>query len=118
MPGAYYEEGLPGSAKDLHRALLSLQEELEAVNAYNQRMSLTDDQELRKLLEHNRNEEIEHAAMLQEWLRRRVPEFNQELNTYLFREGSITGAEEEATGHSAKTDSPDNDGSLGLGGNV
>ncbi len=98
MPGAYYEENLPGSAKDLHRAILSLEEELEAVNAYNQRMNVAEDPELRAVLEHNRNEEIEHAAMLQEWLRRQVPEFDNELKTYLFKKGSIAGAEAEATG--------------------
>lgn len=116
MPGAYYEQDLPNQAKDLHRAILSLEEELEAVNAYNQRMSVADDPELRAVLEHNRNEEIEHAAMLQEWLRRQVPEFDDELKTYLFKSGSIAGAEADATGGGSEPgDGATDGGSLDIG---
>ncbi len=114
MPGAYYESNLPEPAANLHRAILSLEEELEAVNAYNQRMSVTQDDELRQLLEHNRNEEIEHAAMLQEWIRRRLPEFDGELKTYLFKTGSIT-AHESGSDTNGDAPEPNASGSLNIG---
>jgi ferritin-like protein len=98
-------ETLHESAKDLstttldmHRALTSLQEELEAVDWYRQRADACADGELREVLLHNMREEIEHAAMVLEWLRRRDASFNEHLKTYLFTEVSITEAEEEATG--------------------
>ena len=83
---------------DYHRAIVSLMEELEAVDWYNQRIDATDDQELAQLLIHNRDEEKEHAAMALEWLRRRDPALDRFLRTYLFTEGSITEIEETAEG--------------------
>lgn len=82
----YHEpvEDLSGEARDLHRAIVSLMEELEAVDWYNQRMSATGDDELRAVLQHNRDEEMEHAAMLLELIRRRLPEFDKELRDWLF----------------------------------
>ena len=91
-------ELLTGSTRNLHRALLSLMEELEAVDWYNQRVDATDDEHLAKVLAHNRDEEKEHAAMVLEWLRRSDPETNEQLKEYLFKDGSITGHEEETTG--------------------
>ena len=84
--------------EDLHRALRSIQEELEAVDWYDQRARATSDAELRAVLEHNRDEEKEHAAMVIEWVRRRDASFDRHLRTYLFTEGSIVGREAAATG--------------------
>jgi uncharacterized protein len=78
------------------RALKSLQEELEAVDWYNQRAEVTKDDQLRRILEHNRNEEIEHAMMALEYLRRMSPVFDKHMRTYLFTEGDITEIEEVA----------------------
>ena len=78
---------------DQHRAIVSLMEELEAVDWYNQRAKATGNPELRAILEHNRDEEKEHAAMALEWLRRSDPTLSQHLKTFLFTEGPITGIE-------------------------
>ena len=78
----------------MHRAIVSLMEELEAVDWYQQRMDATDDGELREILRHNRDEEKEHAAMVLEWIRRRDDKFSAVLKTYLFTEGSITELED------------------------
>lgn len=82
-------EQLTVQTQDQHRAIVSLMEELEAVDWYQQRVEGASDSELKKILAHNRDEEIEHAAMVLEWLRRRVPKFDEELRTYLFTEGPI-----------------------------
>ncbi|MCA0437661.1 MAG: hypothetical protein M9891_15695 [Austwickia sp.] len=92
-----HEQNLSKQALDRHRAIVSLMEELEAVDWYNQRVEATGDAALKAILKHNRDEEAEHAAMLIEWLRRTYPEFGEELKTYLFTEGDILEAEEEAT---------------------
>ncbi|MBN1755861.1 ferritin [bacterium] len=78
---------------DLHRAILSLKEELEAIDWYQQRVDATEDESLRKILEHNRDEEKEHAAMLIEWIRRFDQAFAHELKDYLFTEAEITDLE-------------------------
>jgi hypothetical protein len=96
-------EDLSAHTRNMHRALVSLQEELEAVDWYRQRADACADQELRAVLLHNMREEIEHAAMVLEWLRRNDDSFDEHLRTYLFTEVSITEAEETAT-------SEDNDG--------
>lgn len=116
MPSAYHEDNLSEDVKDTHRALVSLQEELEAVDWYNQRADVTTDAELKEVLIHNRNEEIEHAAMLQEWLRRKVPAFDEQLQTYLFTTLPITEVEEAAEAAEAEEGAPEaGDGSLGIG---
>src|SRR5690606_26530521 len=79
---------------DGHRAIRSLMEELEAVDWYAQRVDATNDQDVKEILAHNRDEEKEHAAMVLEWLRRRDPVFDHHLRTYLFTEGSILAIEE------------------------
>jgi ferritin-like protein len=89
------DEKLSSRTKDMHRAIVSLMEELEAVDWYQQRMEATDDTELRDILRHNRDEEKEHAAMVLEWIRRRDPSFDAKLREYLFHEGSIVGREHE-----------------------
>ena len=74
---------------DMHRAIVSLVEELEAVDWYHQRVDACDDDDLRKILEHNRDEEKEHAAMLIEWIRRHDKKFEEELKDYLFTDKEI-----------------------------
>ncbi len=74
-----------------HAAIVSLMEELEAMDWYRQRADDTDDVELKAVLVHNMNDEMEHAAMLIEWLRRNVTEFATQLTKFLNREGSIVG---------------------------
>lgn len=87
----YHEpiEELSDETRDMHRAIISLMEELEAVDWYNQRVDACKDDELKQILAHNRDEEKEHAAMVLEWIRRRDPAFDHELRDYLFREGDI-----------------------------
>jgi ferritin-like protein len=82
-------------ALDFSRAVKSVQEELEAVDWYNQRAQATKDDQLRRILEHNRDEEIEHAMMGLEYLRRINPVFDKHMRTYLFSEGDITEIEEK-----------------------
>jgi ferritin-like protein len=90
------EERLGADVVDFHRAVVSIQEELEAVDWYNQRAHATDDTDLAAILRHHRDEEKEHAAMLLEWLRRRDPALDGHLRTYLFTDGSITEIEDRA----------------------
>ena len=92
------EARLRAETMDYHRAIVSLMEELEAVDWYNQRIDASDDPELQVILAHNRDEEKEHAAMTLEWLRRRDPELDRVLRQYLFTEGSITAIEEATEG--------------------
>jgi len=80
---------LSAETRDMHRAITSLMEELEAVDWYNQRMDACQCPELRNILRHNRDEEKEHAAMVLEWIRRRDPCFDEQLQDYLFSEGPI-----------------------------
>lgn len=109
MTTGYHEphESLSTGTRDIHRALASLIEELEAVDWYQQRADVTRDDALRAILIHNRDEEIEHAAMTLEWLRRRLPELDRELRQTLFRDGEIV-----QHGNDAETTAP---GDLGLG---
>lgn len=80
---------LGDDTRDIHRAIVSLMEELEAVDWYNQRADACKDRKLKKILEHNRDEEIEHAAMVLEWLRRRLPKFDEQLKKFLFTKKDI-----------------------------
>src|ERR687892_41099 len=89
-------EWLKSETVERHRALVSVMEELEAVDWYDQRADATRDEALRQILEHNRDEEKEHASMALEWVRRHDPVWDQHLRTYLFSEGSITEEEREA----------------------
>lgn len=88
----YHEpiDKLSVETKDMHRALTSLKEELEAVDWYNQRIDACSSDELRAILVHNRDEEKEHAAMVIEWIRRNDSAFNDELENYLFKEKSFS----------------------------
>src|SRR4051812_37910000 len=105
-----HEENLPDDVVDRHRAIVSIMEELEAVDWYDQRVTATGDAELAAILGHNRDEEKEHAAMTLEWLRRRDPALDEQLRRYLFTEGSITAKEDEAA-----ADDDAGSGSLGVG---
>ena len=87
------EERLSPATRDMHRALVSLMEELEAIDWYLQRSEATQDAELRAILLHNREEEQEHAAMVLEWIRRHDRTFETKLREYLFTEGSIVQRE-------------------------
>lgn len=77
-------ELLSGATLDMHRAIISLMEELEAVDWYNQRIDACTDAQLKSILTHNRDEEKEHAAMVLEWIRRQDPSFDKQLKDYLF----------------------------------
>jgi ferritin-like protein len=89
----YHEpiDKLSNATMDMHRAITSLMEELEAVDWYNQRVDACNDPELKAILAHNRDEEKEHAAMVLEWIRRHDPAFDHQLKNMLFKPGSITG---------------------------
>jgi uncharacterized protein len=89
-------EKLSRKTLNMHYAITSLIEELEAVDWYRQRADDCDDPELKKILLHNAKEEIEHAAMALEWLRRNDEEVNEQLKEFLFSEGSITEHEEDS----------------------
>ena len=94
----YHEpiDKLSAETLDMHRAIVSLMEELEAVDWYNQRVDACEDPELKAILAHNRDEEKEHAAMVLEWIRRHDPVFDHELRDSLFREGRIAGQHHES----------------------
>jgi ferritin-like protein len=101
-----------------HRAIVSIQEELEAVDWYDQRVAATDDASLAAILAHNRDEEKEHAAMTLEWLRRHDSVLDKHLRTYLFTEAPVTEIEDVAEhgGDASAAPGPrPADGSLGIG---
>jgi ferritin-like protein len=79
-----------------HQAVVSLMEELEAADWYRQRADDCEDAALKEILLHNMREEMEHAAMILEWLRRNVPEWSEQFDTYLYSTAPITEVEEEA----------------------
>jgi len=94
----YHEprDELSDETRDMHRAIVSLMEELEAVDWYNQRVDACKDDELRAILAHNRDEEKEHASMVLEWIRRHDQRFDKELKDYLFTKKPIVGLEHES----------------------
>jgi ferritin-like protein len=94
-------EKLSRKTIELHYAISSLMEELEAVDWYYQRADDAGDPALKAILLHNAHEEIEHASMVLEWIRRNDSHFDKELREYLFQEGSITGREEAEEGKDA-----------------
>jgi hypothetical protein len=81
---------LSPETRDMHRAIVSLMEELEAVDWYNQRVDACKDEELKAILAHNRDEEKEHASMVLEWIRRQDPTFSGELKEYLFTDKPLS----------------------------
>ena len=104
----YHEpiEELDQATRERHRAIISLIEELEAIDWYDQRVNATTDDTLRAILAHNRDEEREHASMTLEWLRRNDPLWDGVLRTYLFTEAPITEVEAEAEAESAASAAP------------
>ncbi len=96
----YHEpyENLTPLARNINRAINSLREELEAINWYNQRVVVSDDKELADIMAHNRDEEIEHACMALEWLRRNMPGWDENLRTYLFTDKPVTEIEDAEAG--------------------
>jgi hypothetical protein len=106
---------------DRHRAIVSIREEFEAVDWYDQRVDATNDADLAAVLAHNRDEEKEHAAMTLEWLRRNDSVLSQHMRTYLFTTEPVTEVEAEAEeaasgdGPSPAHDGPGGSGSLGIG---
>ena len=98
---------------DRHRTIVSLMEELKAVDLYDQRVDAAQDEELRAILAHNRDEEKEHAAMLLKWLRRHDPQLDAQLRTYLFADRPVLEVETEA--EKAGADESHRTGSLVVG---
>jgi uncharacterized protein len=86
---------LPDNTKDFMRTLVSLKEEIEAVDWYQQRMMATSNKQLKKILKHNMEEEMEHACMALEWLRRNMEGWDEKMRQYLFTEKDIVKLEEE-----------------------
>ncbi len=82
-------EDLSAETTNMHRAISSLIEELEAIDWYTQRINACDDEALKKILQHNNNEEKEHASMILEWIRRNDKDFEKELKDYLFTDKGI-----------------------------
>jgi ferritin-like protein len=105
-------DALKPSTLDAHRAYRSLMEELEAIDWYSQRIDAAANDELKSVLAHNRDEEMEHAAMVLEWLRRREPLLDRHLRTYLFTERPLHEQPEIADTGAAATSTPD----LAIGG--
>jgi len=113
---SYHEplELIPEETRNLHRAIVSLIEELEAVDWYQQRAGACSDPELKSVLLHHRNEEIEHAMMNLEWIRRNDAAFDENIRTYLFAKGPITGVEAGTKGE-GEGEASAGDSSLGIG---
>jgi ferritin-like protein len=107
-------EDLEEEAKNHIRTLMSLKEEVEAVSWYHQRVAASEDESELSVLAHNRDEEIEHAAMALEWLRRNMDGWDEELRTYLFSDEPITEIEEEGEGEAEEEES-DGQGPADLG---
>ena len=106
-------EILTAETRLLHNAIASLKEELDAVDWYRQRADDTEDEALKGLLLHNMREEMEHAAMLLEWIRRNNGDFDEHIKTYLFSKGSILGVEKAATQAEAAGGGSGNGGTSG-----
>jgi len=100
---------------DVHRAITSLMEELEAVDWYNQRVDATGDAALAEILAHNRDEEKEHASMLLEWLRRHDSTMDAMLRRYLFTDRDILAVEKTPGGGGTPASEPTEPGTLAIG---
>ena len=111
------EDKLRPETMDNHRALTSMQEELEAADWYDQRVDATSDPDLKEILAHNRDEEKEHFAMVLEWYRRRDTTMDAHLKEYLFTTGSLIAREQASTGggEGGGEGAGDGGGSLGIG---
>src|SRR5580700_5237799 len=114
---SYHEpiELLSEATRNMHRAIVSLKEELEAVDWYQQRAEACSDDELRGVLVHNKNEEIEHAMINLEWIRRHSAVFDANIKKYLNAEGPILAVEQQSQGGSSHASAPPAASSLGIG---
>lgn len=112
----YHEpaEELSEETRNFTRALVSLKEEIEAIYWYHQRVDTTNDEELKEILAHNRDEEIEHACMSLEWLRKRMPGWDENLRTILFSEDDISQIEPKKDNEEKDTKSSESE-DLGIG---
>ncbi len=101
----YHEpvDELSAETKNISKALSSLKEEIEAINWYNQRVDVCKDDELKQILIHNRDEEIEHACMALEWLRKNMSDWDENLRTYLFSDKPVTELEEGSNENKEQT---------------
>jgi uncharacterized protein len=108
-------ELLSSETIDRHRAIVSIQEELEAVDWYDQRVAAATDPELAAILAHNRDEEKEHAAMTLEWLRRRDPVLDEQLRRYLFTSAPVLEVEAAAEAAGEGGGAGGAAGTLGIG---
>lgn len=108
-------ERLPEEVVDYHRIIQSTIEELEAVDLYNQRAAATKDPAVRAIMEHNRDEEIEHAVMGLEWLRRHSPVWDETMRALLFKEGEIISHEQVFTGKTGEVASALGSNGLNIG---
>jgi uncharacterized protein len=115
--GSFHEntEQLKPQTMDRHRAIVSIMEELAAVDWYDQRVDAAGDDELRAVLAHNRDEEKEHAAMTLEWLRRHDAVWDEQLRNYLFTDKPILEVEHAMEEAEAQASGGNGDGSLGIG---
>lgn len=109
-----HRDQLTTETMEQHRGIVSLMEELEAIDWYSQRIDAAQDPQLKAILTHNGDEEKEHAMMTLEWLRRRDPALDAQMRTYLFTDGDITAEEDAAESGDASAGAA-NDGSLGIG---
>ncbi len=117
MSSTEYHEPIEFLSQDtieMHRALVSAIEELEAIDWYQQRADAAKDDHLRQILLHNKNEEIEHFLMTLEWVRRKTPKMDEQMRKYLFTEGPLTEIEDQAK-EAAAGGGSGGEGSLGIG---
>ncbi len=96
---------LSEQTKDYHRIIQSTMEELEAIDWYNQRAEASADPSAKAIMEHNRDEEIEHACMGLEWLRRNSPVWDAMMRQFLFTDQDIVAQESGTAGQSTQADS-------------
>jgi ferritin-like protein len=108
MATEYHEPfpNLSDATHDMHRALQSVKEELDAIDWYHQRIDVTPDAELKAVLAHNRDEEKEHAVMILEWIRRRDPAFDKVMRTYFFSQGDLIEIEKKADVEEKEAEAP------------
>jgi uncharacterized protein len=95
-------EDLSAQTRDFRRALNSFMEEIEAIDWYQQRIDSCTNEDLKKIIEHNKFEEMEHASMMLEWLRRNMKGWDEKLKMYLFTEGDLIKKEKSSEGNSEK----------------
>jgi|SRR5579875_830844 len=111
MPFDQYHEPaaeLPEATRTFARIILSLIEEAQAIDWYEQRLALEQDQTAAAIMKNAQHEEFKHFGMDLEFLLRRMPEWRTTLQGILFTEGDIV-----AKGDAAEEESEPDDGSGG-----